>query len=51
MSCDRCGADGPVRHRDVDGFAYYLCVTCLDRWNAVADSTPRLGERSRSVAR
>jgi len=51
MSCDRCGADAPVRYRDIDGFAYYLCVTCMDRWDAVADSTPRLAERGRSVAR
>jgi len=50
MTCDKCGTDAPVRHRDVDSFAYYLCVTCMDRWDAVRDSTPQLAERDRSVA-
>ncbi len=51
MNCDKCGIDAPVRYRDVDGFAYYLCVTCMDRWSAVLDSTPRLAEQDRPVAR
>ena len=51
MNCDKCGIDAPVRYRDVDSFAYYLCVTCMDRWSAVLDSTPRLTEQDRPVAR
>ena len=50
MNCDKCGIDAPVRYRDVDGFAYYLCVTCMDQWDAVLDSTPGFGERDQSVA-
>ena len=50
MNCDKCGVDAPVRYRDIDGFAYYLCVTCMDQWNAVWSSTPRLADRDRSTA-
>ncbi|MFO8116336.1 MAG: hypothetical protein R6U01_13430 [Halorubrum sp.] len=36
MNCEKCGIDAPVHHCDVDGFAYYLCVTCIEDWNAVS---------------
>ncbi|WP_280585007.1 hypothetical protein [Halorubrum sp. Boch-26] len=37
MNCEKCGIDAPVHHCDVDGFAYYLCVTCIEDWDAVAE--------------
>jgi len=37
MNCEKCGADAPVHHCDVDGFAYYLCVTCAESWDAVTE--------------
>ncbi|MFW6316838.1 MAG: hypothetical protein ACOC06_00025 [Halorubrum sp.] len=37
MNCEKCGTDAPVHHCDVDGFAYYLCVTCVEGWDAVAE--------------
>jgi len=37
MNCEKCGDDAPVRHCDVDGFAYYLCVTCSEEWDAVTE--------------
>ena len=37
MNCEKCGTDAPVRYYDVDGFAYYLCVTCAEGWDAVTE--------------
>ena len=51
MNCEKCGSDAPVYHCDVDGFAYYLCVTCSEAWDAVRDGprTGRVGEAVRGL--
>ena len=37
MNCEKCGIDAPVHYCDVDGFDYYLCATCSEEWDAVAE--------------
>ncbi|WP_158413917.1 hypothetical protein [Halorubrum sp. GN11_10-6_MGM] len=51
MNCERCGVDASLAHRDVDGFAYYLCETCIDGWDAIRGSSPDAAEGPRSPAR
>ena len=48
MNCEKCGEASRVRFCDVDGFAYYLCVTCADEWDAVS-SHPEADAETRSV--
>ncbi|QKG92717.1 MULTISPECIES: hypothetical protein [Halorubrum] len=50
MNCDRCGVDASLAHRDVDGFAYYLCDACINGWDAVRGSSPEAGDETRSTA-
>ncbi|WP_418285611.1 hypothetical protein [Halorubrum sp. DTA46] len=49
MNCEKCGTDAPVYHRDVDGFAYYLCVTCSEEWDAVREGPTAADSAGRSV--
>lgn len=51
MHCEKCGIEAQLSHRNVDGFAYYLCEACLDGWDAVRSTAPDSEERSRSTAR
>lgn len=51
MHCEKCGIDAQLAHRNVDGFAYYLCDACLDGWDAVRSTAPGSEDRSRSTAR
>jgi|AntRauTorcE11897_2_1112592.scaffolds.fasta_scaffold00158_24 formate dehydrogenase maturation protein FdhE len=51
MNCERCGEDAPVSHHDVDGFAYYLCVSCAEEWEAVRDATTTVESAGQSPAR
>ncbi|WP_423995883.1 hypothetical protein [Halorubrum trapanicum] len=51
MNCEKCGVDASLAHRDVDGFAYYLCEACLKGWDAVRSPTPGSGDETRSPAR
>jgi hypothetical protein len=48
MDCEKCGDDAPVYHYDVDGFPYYLCVTCSEGWDAVR-TPPEADAPMRSV--
>jgi hypothetical protein len=54
MNCEKCGTDATVHHCDVDGFAYYLCVTCSEGWDAVTerpDTRQSAESAERSVVR
>jgi hypothetical protein len=51
MNCEKCGIDASLTHRDVDGFAYYLCDACVDAWEAVRASSPGSADENRSPAR
>ena len=50
MNCERCGLDASLTHRDVDGFAYYLCDACVNAWDAVRASSPDSSDENRSPA-
>lgn len=50
MNCERCGIDATLTHRDVDGFAYYLCEACLIGWDAVRSPSVDAGDGTRSAA-
>ena len=50
MNCERCGIDGSLAHRDVDGFAYYLCEACIGGWDAVRSAAPDSADDTRSPA-
>ena len=50
MDCERCGINASLTHRDVDGFAYYLCSTCVSGWDAVRSRSPESSDGSRSAA-
>jgi len=50
MNCERCGIDATLTHRDVDGFAYYLCEACLIGWDAVRSPSVDAGDETRSAA-
>ncbi|MDB2225592.1 hypothetical protein PN419_07955 [Halorubrum ezzemoulense] len=50
MDCERCGVDATLTHRDVDGFAYYLCEACIGGWDAVRTRSPEASDESRSAA-
>jgi hypothetical protein len=51
MNCERCGVDASLAHRDVDGFAYYLCEACISGWDAVRSVSPAADDETRSPAR
>jgi len=51
MNCERCGVDASLTHRDVDGFAYYLCEACISGWDAVWSPSPNGSDDTRSPAR
>ncbi|VTT86637.1 hypothetical protein DM2_2675 [Halorubrum sp. DM2] len=51
MNCERCGVDAALIHRDVDGFAYYLCDACVSGWDAVRSPSLDSGDETRSTAR
>jgi hypothetical protein len=50
MNCEKCGIDASLTHRDVDGFAYYLCDACMDAWDAVRGASPEPSDEGRSTA-
>ena len=50
MNCERCGIDASLVHRDVDGFAYYLCEACSSGWDAVRAASPDSTDDTRSPA-
>lgn len=50
MNCERCGIDASLAHRDVDGFAYYLCEACIGGWDAVRGVSPDSADDTRSPA-
>ncbi|GAA0532093.1 hypothetical protein ABNG02_01165 [Halorubrum ejinorense] len=51
MNCERCGIDASLTHRDVDGFAYYLCGACVRGWDAVRSVSTDSTDDARSPAR
>ncbi|WP_166377321.1 hypothetical protein [Halorubrum sp. BOL3-1] len=51
MNCERCGTDASLTHQDVDGFAYYLCETCVSGWDAVRSPSAESPDETRSPAR
>ncbi|SDF71190.1 hypothetical protein SAMN04488067_107115 [Halorubrum xinjiangense] len=51
MNCERCGIDASLAHRDIDGFAYYLCEACIGGWDAVRSPPPAAADENRSPAR
>ena len=50
MNCEKCGVDASLAHRDVDGFAYYLCEACIGGWDAVRGASPGSSDDTRSPA-
>ena len=51
MNCERCGIDASLTHRDIDGFAYYLCDACVRGWDAVRSVSADSSDDTRSPAR
>jgi hypothetical protein len=51
MNCEKCGIDASLAHRDVDGFAYYLCEACISGWDAVRSPSTDAADETRSTAR